>query len=36
MITVYKAPVAAGDVPAIISYLASTKGTKQAEAPPSR
>ncbi len=33
MINVYKAPVAAGDVPAIVSYLTSTKGIKQAEDP---
>lgn len=31
MINVYKAPVAAGDVPAIVAYLDSTKGTKPAE-----
>ena len=28
MINVYKAPVAAEDVPAIVEYLASTKGSK--------
>ena len=28
MISVYKAPVAAEDVPAIVAYLASTKGAK--------
>ena len=29
MISVYKAPVAAEDVPAIVAYLDSTKGTPQ-------
>jgi hypothetical protein len=31
MINVYKAPVAAEDVPAIVAYLDSTKGTKPRE-----
>lgn len=31
MINVYKAPVAAEDVPAIVAYLDATKGTKPAE-----
>lgn len=31
MINVYKAPVAAEDVPTIVAYLDATKGTKPAE-----
>jgi hypothetical protein len=34
MINVYKAPVAAEDVPAIVAYLDATKGTKPAEGTP--
>ena len=31
MVNVYKAPVAAGDVPAIVAFLQATKGTKPAK-----